>query len=119
MDVPTSSLRASSLIRAGVEAVTAAKPNPLIIASKRRIQKLVTKGIARRGRPPTMTYFEDQYPITWEAHASQANYEGMALISQEYVDRRICAPHAWHAAEMFLYFLDEQQILSNRQGSII
>ncbi len=69
--------------------------------------------------PPPVTYSEDQYPMTWEAHASQANYEGMALISQEYVDRRICAPHAWHAAEMFLYFLDEQQTLSNGQGSII
>jgi hypothetical protein len=45
--------------------------------------------------------------MTWEARASQANYPGMKLISKEYTDRRICAPHSWHAAEMFLYLLDD------------
>jgi hypothetical protein len=49
---------------------------------------------------------EEQYPLTWEARASQANYEGMKLVSKEYTERRICAPHSWHAAEMFLYLLD-------------
>jgi len=55
---------------------------------------------------PKVTLGEHQYPLTWEAHASQADYNGMALVSQQYVERRICAPHAWHAAEMFLYFLN-------------
>ena len=50
---------------------------------------------------------EHQYPLTWEAHASEADYNGMALVSQEYVEQRICAPHTWHAAEMFLYLLDQ------------
>jgi len=51
---------------------------------------------------------EERYPLTWEAHASQANYAGMKIISQEYVDRKICAPHSWHAAEMFLFLLDRK-----------
>jgi hypothetical protein len=57
--------------------------------------------------PPPML-LEEQYPLTWEAHASQATYEGMKLVSQEYVDRKICAPHSWHAAEMFLFLLDRK-----------
>jgi len=65
------------------------------------------------GWPPPMTLEKgpreagtQQYPLTWEAHASQANYKAMLLISKEYVDRKICAPHSWHAAEMFLFLLD-------------
>jgi hypothetical protein len=56
---------------------------------------------------PAPTPVEEQYPMTWEAHASQANYPGMKLVSKEYTNRRICAPHSWHAAEMFLYLLDD------------
>lgn len=46
------------------------------------------------------------YPITYEAQASQADYAGMARVCTEYVERKVCAPHSWHAAEMFLYLLD-------------
>jgi len=56
---------------------------------------------------PVPMPIEEQYPMTWEAHASQANYPGMKIVSKEYTDRRICAPHSWHAAEMFLYLLDD------------
>jgi hypothetical protein len=56
---------------------------------------------------PVPMSLEEQYPMTWEARASQANYPGMKIISQEYTDRKICAPHSWHAAEMFLYLLDD------------
>ena len=49
------------------------------------------------------------YPLTWEAQASKARYEGMAAISPEYVASRIAAPHSWHAAEMFLYMMDKGQ----------
>jgi len=55
--------------------------------------------------PPPMS-LQEQYPLTWEAHASQANYAGMRLVSKEYTDRKICVPHSWHAAEMFLFLLD-------------
>jgi hypothetical protein len=46
------------------------------------------------------------YPLSWEAQASQANYAGMRLIAQEYAEQKLAAPHTWHAAEMFLYLMD-------------
>lgn len=58
------------------------------------------------GWPANLAFARDQYPATWEAQASQADYSQMAHICSEYVDRRICAPHSWHAAEMFLYLLE-------------
>jgi len=68
--------------------------------------------------PPPMPITEYQYPLTWEADASQANYEGMALISQDYVEQRISAPHAWHAAEMFLYFLENPKTNRAQYSSV-
>jgi hypothetical protein len=47
-----------------------------------------------------------RYPLTWEAHSSEADFPAMSVVSGEYVQRRIAAPHAWHAAEMFLYLLE-------------
>ncbi|MCG8524951.1 MAG: glycoside hydrolase family 127 protein [Opitutales bacterium] len=44
------------------------------------------------------------YPLSWEQEASQADYPEMRVISQEYADLKLSAPHTWHAAEMFLYF---------------
>ena len=58
-----------------------------------------------RSGPPTPLP-RDQYPVTWEANASQADYGGMRVVGGEYVTRRLCTPHSWHAAEMFLYLLD-------------
>jgi hypothetical protein len=49
---------------------------------------------------------EWRYPLTWEASSSQADYEGMSRVCREYVEARTCAPHTWHAAEMFLYATD-------------
>lgn len=48
------------------------------------------------------------YPLTWEANASQADYTGMALISRDYNAQRLCAPHTWHAAEMFLALWEQK-----------
>ena len=45
------------------------------------------------------------YPLTWEQRASQANYGGMRIISEQYTQQRLAAPHTWHAAEVFLYLL--------------
>ncbi len=59
------------------------------------------------GWPPPTDLDEHQYPLTWEARASQADYPKMGLLSEEYVQQRLCVPHSWHAAEMFLYFLDQ------------
>jgi hypothetical protein len=47
------------------------------------------------------------WPLTWEAHASQAAYEGMTPLGAEYLTHRLCTPHTWHAAELFLYLLDQ------------
>ena len=47
-----------------------------------------------------------RWPLTWEAEASDADYEAMRAVCGEYFERRIAAPHAWHAAEMFLYVDD-------------
>ncbi len=47
--------------------------------------------------------FSDQiYPLTWESQASSAQYEGMEIVAEEYVNTQTAVPHAWHAAEMFL-----------------
>ncbi|HUM06125.1 MAG TPA: hypothetical protein VLT90_11745 [Terriglobales bacterium] len=43
-----------------------------------------------------------EYPLSWEADASQADYQGMSLISSDFTAHRLAAPHTWHAAEMFL-----------------
>ena len=47
------------------------------------------------------------YPLTWEARASEANYGGLKLISQTLVEKRISPPHTWHAAEAFLVLLTQ------------
>lgn len=43
------------------------------------------------------------YPLTWEAKASQANYAGIKSLSPAYAEQKISAPHTWHAAEAFLH----------------
>lgn len=49
------------------------------------------------------------YPLTWEANASQADYRAISALSTEYARRRLAAPHTWHAAEVFLYLLEMRQ----------
>ena len=41
-------------------------------------------------------------PMTWEAHASEADYEAIRPVNSRWADEKICYPHTWHAAEMFL-----------------
>ena len=48
------------------------------------------------------------YPLTWEAQASEADYKGMARIATEHVKLKVCAPHTWHAAEVFLSLIEER-----------
>ena len=47
------------------------------------------------------------YPLTWEAQASAADYKGNKIISPEYVKLNISATHSWHAAEAFLSLIEE------------
>jgi hypothetical protein len=51
---------------------------------------------------------DQDYPLTWEAKASQADYRGMKVIDEVYVESRLCTPHTWHAAEAFLYLLERE-----------
>ncbi len=43
------------------------------------------------------------YPLSWETQASQADYDGMAIVDEKYVKSKNASPHTWHAVEMFLY----------------
>ena len=56
--------------------------------------------------PPPMPLAGTSFPLSWEADASQARYGGMMIVDPAFTDGRLCAPHAWHAAEMFLYLLE-------------
>jgi hypothetical protein len=56
--------------------------------------------------PPPMDLAGKSYPLSWEANVSEAKYGGMMIVDSAFTDERICAPHSWHAAEMFLYLLE-------------
>lgn len=47
------------------------------------------------------------YPLTWEARASEANYNGLKILAPVLAEKRISPPHTWHAAEAFLLLLNE------------
>jgi len=47
------------------------------------------------------------YPLTWEAKASQAHYDGIKNVSADYTKAKLAAPHTWHAAEVFFYLLEK------------
>lgn len=47
------------------------------------------------------------YPLTWEAKASAAQYRGIANLNAKYFKSKVAAPHSWHAAEVFLTLLEE------------
>jgi len=49
------------------------------------------------------------YPLTWEMNASQADYSQMKIVDDMYVQQKIASPHTWHAAEIFLYLLDNNR----------
>jgi len=49
------------------------------------------------------------YPMTNETYASQANYEGIRVLSDDYAEQRNASPHTWHAAEMFLYLYGKSE----------
>ena len=50
---------------------------------------------------------EIKYPMSWEIQASEAIYENIAPLSQNYVNNKCAAPHSWHAAEIFLYLIEK------------
>lgn len=56
-------------------------------------------------RPLDTSLIASGYPLTWEAQASQADYPSIARANPVLADKRICMPHTWHAAELFLRFI--------------
>jgi len=48
----------------------------------------------------------NDYPLTWETLASEADYNGMVLIDTIFVNKKTSMPHTWHASEVFLYLLE-------------
>lgn len=56
------------------------------------------------------------YPLTWEAKASQAQYDGMNRVAPSYAEQEICTPHTWHAAEAFLYLFESER--GQNQGGV-
>ena len=51
-------------------------------------------------------YLEIKYPMSWEICASEAIYENIAPLSEEYAKNKCGAPHSWHASEMLLYLIE-------------
>ena len=52
---------------------------------------------------------EIKYPMSWEKEASQANYDAIRQLSKTYANNKLCAPHTWHGAEMFLYLIEMEK----------
>jgi hypothetical protein len=48
------------------------------------------------------------YPLTWEQNASQADYTALKILDPIYAEQKLATPHTWHAAEIFLYLLDQK-----------
>ena len=51
-------------------------------------------------------YLEVKYPMSWEICASEATYEKIAPLSEEYAKHKCGAPHSWHASEMLMYLIE-------------
>lgn len=60
--------------------------------------------------PAPLTPRADDFPLTWEAGGSDAIYSKMHIAGAAYVKARLCTPHTWHAAEMFLYFYNHPTV---------
>jgi hypothetical protein len=58
------------------------------------------------GEPPPEPVAADLFPLSREVRASEADYSRMSIVSADWSAARWSSPHTWHAAEMFLYFLD-------------
>lgn len=46
------------------------------------------------------------YPLSWEKFGNRADLKQMNIIDYQAADKKIIYPHAWCAAEMFLYLLE-------------
>ncbi len=60
------------------------------------------------GDPPPEPIEADSFPLTREGKGSEANYRRMRIVAPDFATARVCSPHTWHGAEIFLYLLDER-----------
>ncbi|MBN2003712.1 MAG: hypothetical protein JXA21_10180 [Anaerolineae bacterium] len=58
-------------------------------------------------QPPPLHLAGPKYPLSWEAQSPHADYEGMRRVALPFEDQKLCMPHSWHAAEMFLYLYEQ------------
>jgi hypothetical protein len=56
------------------------------------------------GWDPPMPLPSKAYPLSWELKGMAP--QGMTMVSEEFVEKKIVTPHARHASEMLLYFLE-------------
>lgn len=49
------------------------------------------------------------YPLSWEQNGESAFYDSMKKISSKAVDDKMCYPHVWSAAEMFLKLIQYEE----------
>lgn len=47
-----------------------------------------------------------EYPISSEYLSSQANFDKLKIINDDFAKSKLITPHSWTAAEMFLYLLE-------------
>jgi hypothetical protein len=48
-----------------------------------------------------------EYPLTWERNASEADYSKNLPFFPQMAAGKICAPHTWHAAELYLWMTED------------
>ena len=53
-----------------------------------------------------ISFEESDYPISSEYCPSKDNFKEMSVINKEFTKSKLIVPHAWSAAEMFLYLID-------------
>ena len=53
-----------------------------------------------------ISFEENTYPISSEYCPSKANFKEMSMINESFTKSELIVPHAWSAAEMFLYLVD-------------
>ncbi|MBO0931920.1 hypothetical protein [Fibrella aquatilis] len=64
---------------------------------------------SRPGAPEVNGIMTDQdYPLSWEANASDAYYPGLQLLDSDLIRQKLSPPHTWHAAEMFLLLAEQK-----------
>ncbi len=58
----------------------------------------------------------NDYPLTWEIRASQADYAGMKIIDPVFAEQKTAVPHTWHTAEVFLHLVDSATTKARTHG---